>query len=152
MHVLLDETEFLGGGSSTGPAVPAGTVTLSDWAVAVESVLHLGLPWRMLRPQLVNSSADNVLEYKSWLESLAKEQLSREVRGWLGWPGVHRSLRTPSILKQLFRAPKTGWGKQKQLFVMFPCVRLCVLGVYIAASINPPSTLKVLLECIAHRA
>ncbi|XP_005359668.1 serine/threonine-protein phosphatase with EF-hands 2 [Microtus ochrogaster] len=55
-----------------------GTVTLSDWAVAVESVLHLGLPWRMLRPQLVNSSADNVLEYKSWLESLAKEQLSRE--------------------------------------------------------------------------
>ncbi|XP_057628320.1 serine/threonine-protein phosphatase with EF-hands 2 [Chionomys nivalis] len=56
----------------------SGTVTLSDWAVAVESVLHLGLPWRMLRPQLVNSSADNVLEYKSWLESLAKEQLSRE--------------------------------------------------------------------------
>ncbi|KAM7326532.1 serine/threonine-protein phosphatase with EF-hands 2 [Alexandromys fortis] len=56
----------------------SGTVTLNDWAVAVESVLHLGLPWRMLRPQLVNSSADNVLEYKSWLESLAKEQLSRE--------------------------------------------------------------------------
>lgn len=80
MHVLPDEAEFLGG-SSTGPAVPAGTVTLSDWAVAVENVLHLGLPWRMLRPQLVNSSADNVLEYKSWLESLAKEQLSREVRG-----------------------------------------------------------------------
>ncbi|KAL1791113.1 serine serine/threonine-protein phosphatase with EF-hands 2 [Sigmodon hispidus] len=56
----------------------SGTITMSDWAVAVETVLHLGLPWRMLRPQLVNTSVDNVLEYKSWLESLAKEQLSRE--------------------------------------------------------------------------
>ncbi|XP_002814932.3 serine/threonine-protein phosphatase with EF-hands 2 [Pongo abelii] len=55
-----------------------GLITLSDWAAAVESVLHLGLPWRMLRPQLVNSSADNMLEYKSWLKNLAKEQLSHE--------------------------------------------------------------------------
>uniref|UniRef100_A0A667G6N8 Serine/threonine-protein phosphatase with EF-hands n=1 Tax=Lynx canadensis TaxID=61383 RepID=A0A667G6N8_LYNCA len=55
-----------------------GLITLSDWAEAVESVLHLGLPWRMLRPQLVNSSTDNTLEYKSWLEDLAKEQLNRE--------------------------------------------------------------------------
>ncbi|XP_059524218.1 serine/threonine-protein phosphatase with EF-hands 2 isoform X4 [Myotis daubentonii] len=55
-----------------------GLITLSDWAAAVESVLHLGLPWRMLRPQLVNSSTDNMLEYKSWLEDLAKEQLSHE--------------------------------------------------------------------------
>ncbi|XP_066240822.1 serine/threonine-protein phosphatase with EF-hands 2 isoform X1 [Saccopteryx leptura] len=53
-------------------------ITLSDWAVAVESVLHLGLPWRMLRPQLVNSSTNNMLEYKSWLEDLAKGQLSHE--------------------------------------------------------------------------
>ncbi|XP_015425816.1 PREDICTED: serine/threonine-protein phosphatase with EF-hands 2 isoform X3 [Myotis davidii] len=55
-----------------------GLITLSDWAAAVESVLHLGLPWRMLRPQLVNSSTGNMLEYKSWLEDLAKEQLSHE--------------------------------------------------------------------------
>ncbi|KAB1282446.1 Serine/threonine-protein phosphatase with EF-hands 2 [Camelus dromedarius] len=55
-----------------------GLVTLSDWAAAVESVLHLGLPWRMLRPQLVNSQTDNMLEYKSWLENLAKEKLSHE--------------------------------------------------------------------------
>uniref|UniRef100_A0A096MYK2 Serine/threonine-protein phosphatase n=1 Tax=Papio anubis TaxID=9555 RepID=A0A096MYK2_PAPAN len=55
-----------------------GLITLSDWAAAVESVLHLGLPWRMLRSQLVNSSADNMLEYKSWLKNLAKEQLSHE--------------------------------------------------------------------------
>ncbi|XP_053757455.1 serine/threonine-protein phosphatase with EF-hands 2 isoform X3 [Panthera pardus] len=55
-----------------------GLITFSDWAEAVESVLHLGLPWRMLRPQLVNSPTDNTLEYKSWLEDLAKEQLNRE--------------------------------------------------------------------------
>ncbi|KAM5284213.1 serine/threonine-protein phosphatase with EF-hands 2 isoform 2-T3 [Hipposideros larvatus] len=55
-----------------------GLITLSDWAAAVESVVHLGLPWRMLRAQLVNSSTDNTLEYKSWLEDLAKGQLSHE--------------------------------------------------------------------------
>uniref|UniRef100_M3YBI7 Serine/threonine-protein phosphatase with EF-hands n=3 Tax=Mustela putorius furo TaxID=9669 RepID=M3YBI7_MUSPF len=55
-----------------------GFISLSDWAEAVESVLRLGLPWRMLRPQLVSSSTDSMLEYKSWLKDLAKEQRSRE--------------------------------------------------------------------------
>ncbi|MBZ3888025.1 Serine/threonine-protein phosphatase with EF-hands 2, partial [Sciurus carolinensis] len=55
-----------------------GLITLNDWAAAVESVLHLGLPWRMLWSQLVNTSMDNALEYRSWLEDLAKEQLSHE--------------------------------------------------------------------------
>ncbi|XP_029800619.1 serine/threonine-protein phosphatase with EF-hands 2 [Suricata suricatta] len=55
-----------------------GLITLSDWAEAVEAVLPLGLPWQMLRPQLVNSSPDNTLEYKSWLGDLAKEQLNHE--------------------------------------------------------------------------
>ncbi|CAI9172128.1 unnamed protein product [Rangifer tarandus platyrhynchus] len=55
-----------------------GLITLSDWAAAVESVLHLGLPWRMLRPQLVSSLTDNKLAYKSWLENLAKEKLSQQ--------------------------------------------------------------------------
>ncbi|NXV96914.1 PPE2 phosphatase, partial [Calonectris borealis] len=55
-----------------------GTITLSNWATAVESVLHLGLPWRMLRPQLVRSTANGMLEYKSWLDDLAMEQRSQE--------------------------------------------------------------------------
>ncbi|XP_025045828.2 serine/threonine-protein phosphatase with EF-hands 2 isoform X2 [Pelodiscus sinensis] len=55
-----------------------GIITLSDWATAVESVLRLGLPWRMLRPQLVRSAAGGMLEYKSWLEHLAVEQRSKE--------------------------------------------------------------------------
>ncbi|XP_036906856.1 serine/threonine-protein phosphatase with EF-hands 2 isoform X7 [Sturnira hondurensis] len=53
-----------------------GLIPLGEWAAAVESVLRLGLPWRVLRPQLVNSSAGNMLEYKSWLEDLAREQPS----------------------------------------------------------------------------
>ncbi|KAK4818362.1 hypothetical protein QYF61_011654 [Mycteria americana] len=56
-----------------------GRITLSNWATAVESVLHLGLPWRMLRPQLVRSTADGMLEYKSWLDDLAMEQRSQEI-------------------------------------------------------------------------
>uniref|UniRef100_A0A8B9C8H2 Serine/threonine-protein phosphatase with EF-hands n=1 Tax=Anser brachyrhynchus TaxID=132585 RepID=A0A8B9C8H2_9AVES len=55
-----------------------GRITLSNWATAVESVLHLGLPWRMLRPQLVRTTADGMLEYKSWLDDLAMEQRSQE--------------------------------------------------------------------------
>uniref|UniRef100_A0A8B9NGX0 Serine/threonine-protein phosphatase with EF-hands n=1 Tax=Accipiter nisus TaxID=211598 RepID=A0A8B9NGX0_9AVES len=55
-----------------------GRITLSNWATAVESVLHLGLPWRMLRPQLVRSTEDGMLEYKSWLDDLAMEQRSQE--------------------------------------------------------------------------
>ncbi|XP_074761401.1 serine/threonine-protein phosphatase with EF-hands 2 isoform X2 [Athene noctua] len=55
-----------------------GKISLNNWAMAVESVLHLGLPWRMLRPQLVRSTADGMLEYKSWLDDLAMEQRSQE--------------------------------------------------------------------------
>ncbi|KAM5271763.1 serine/threonine-protein phosphatase with EF-hands 2 [Ctenodactylus gundi] len=55
-----------------------GLITLSDWAAAVEAVLHLGLPWRMLKLQLVSGPAESALEYRSWLKDLAKEQLSRE--------------------------------------------------------------------------
>ncbi|XP_051475775.1 serine/threonine-protein phosphatase with EF-hands 2 isoform X2 [Apus apus] len=55
-----------------------GRITLSNWATAVESVLQLGLPWRMLRPQLVRSTVDGTLEYKGWLDDLALEQRSQE--------------------------------------------------------------------------
>ncbi|XP_054446002.1 serine/threonine-protein phosphatase with EF-hands 2 [Pteronotus mesoamericanus] len=51
-----------------------GVIPLGKWAAAVESVLRLGLPWRVLRPQLVNSAAGAMLHYESWLEDVAKEQ------------------------------------------------------------------------------
>ncbi|XP_019377866.1 PREDICTED: serine/threonine-protein phosphatase with EF-hands 2 [Gavialis gangeticus] len=55
-----------------------GLITLSNWATAVESVLHLGLPWRMLRPQLVHNTTNGMMEYKSWLDDLAIEKRSQE--------------------------------------------------------------------------
>ena len=67
------------GNKSASVLLPVGLIPLGEWAAAVESVLRLGLPWRVLRPQLVNSSAGNMLEYKSWLEDLAKEQPSFKV-------------------------------------------------------------------------
>ncbi|KAM6161047.1 serine/threonine-protein phosphatase with EF-hands 2 [Erethizon dorsatum] len=55
-----------------------GLISFSDWAVAVEAALHLGLPWRVLRPQLVSGGAGSTLEYSAWLEDLAKDCPSRE--------------------------------------------------------------------------
>lgn len=85
---------------STKRVFAVGFITLSDWAEAVESVLRLGLPWRMLRPQQVSSSTDNTLEYRCWLEDWAKEQLSHEVmvgRCWMKpycgpWSSLWRTL------------------------------------------------------------
>uniref|UniRef100_A0A6I8NPC9 Serine/threonine-protein phosphatase n=1 Tax=Ornithorhynchus anatinus TaxID=9258 RepID=A0A6I8NPC9_ORNAN len=55
-----------------------GLVSLQDWAAAVETVLHLGLPWRMLRDRLVHGSPASHLEYKPWLDGLVKEQPGHE--------------------------------------------------------------------------
>ncbi|XP_015282593.1 PREDICTED: serine/threonine-protein phosphatase with EF-hands 2 [Gekko japonicus] len=54
----------------------SGVITLSDWATAVESVLHLGLPWRMLRQQLVPRLIGGKLDYNHWLRHIAMEQKS----------------------------------------------------------------------------
>ncbi|XP_042323217.1 serine/threonine-protein phosphatase with EF-hands 2 isoform X2 [Sceloporus undulatus] len=53
-----------------------GLITLNDWANAVESVLQLGLPWRMLRPQLVLHLTNGKLEYRTWLRDIVTEQRS----------------------------------------------------------------------------
>lgn len=91
-----------------------GRITLSNWATAVESVLHLGLPWRMLRPQLVRSTADGMLEYKSWLDDLAVEQRSQEVRT--------RPLPSKHDAKQLTRSPARGtkYGTKGERMVPVP--------------------------------
>ncbi|XP_068167917.1 serine/threonine-protein phosphatase with EF-hands 2 [Antennarius striatus] len=49
-----------------------GLVSMSDWASAVESVMHLGLPWRMLCSQLVASkTSDGLIDYQEWFNELA---------------------------------------------------------------------------------
>nr|XP_023694719.1 serine/threonine-protein phosphatase with EF-hands 2-like [Paramormyrops kingsleyae] len=49
----------------------AGQISLKHWSAAVEAVLQLGLPWRVLRPQLVTSTQDGLLDYQAWFCELA---------------------------------------------------------------------------------
>lgn len=50
----------------------AGLINLSDWAEAVENVMRLGLPWRMLRSQLVTcKSSEGMINYNEWFNELA---------------------------------------------------------------------------------
>ncbi|CAJ0919621.1 unnamed protein product [Ranitomeya imitator] len=49
----------------------SGYITLNHWATALESILNLRLPWRMLRPQLVRNATDGLLRYKEWFDELA---------------------------------------------------------------------------------
>lgn len=50
----------------------SGLVSLNNWATAVESVMHLSLPWRMLRSQLVTcKTSDGMIDYYEWFNELA---------------------------------------------------------------------------------
>nr|XP_046241369.1 serine/threonine-protein phosphatase with EF-hands 2 [Scatophagus argus] len=56
-----------------------GLVSLSDWATAVESVMHLGLPWRMLRCQLITiKTSDGMIDYHEWFNELAIKGLNTD--------------------------------------------------------------------------
>ncbi|XP_027014564.1 serine/threonine-protein phosphatase with EF-hands 2 isoform X1 [Tachysurus fulvidraco] len=48
-----------------------GVISMKHWAAAMESVLRLGLPWRVLRSQLVGyNTQDGTLNYLQWLGEL----------------------------------------------------------------------------------
>ncbi|XP_051551979.1 serine/threonine-protein phosphatase with EF-hands 2-like [Myxocyprinus asiaticus] len=55
-----------------------GLISLNNWASAVEQVLHLDLPWRVLRPQLVSDTTDSMLNYYCWFRDLALKKPSSE--------------------------------------------------------------------------
>ncbi|XP_034026831.1 serine/threonine-protein phosphatase with EF-hands 2 [Thalassophryne amazonica] len=49
-----------------------GLVSLNDWASAVENVMNLALPWRMLRCQLVTCKiSEGMIDYHAWFDTLA---------------------------------------------------------------------------------
>ncbi|XP_069779212.1 serine/threonine-protein phosphatase with EF-hands 2-like [Narcine bancroftii] len=51
-----------------------GKILLNDWASALESILALGLPWRVLRSQLVPSAPNGLLNFYLWFDDLAIEK------------------------------------------------------------------------------
>ncbi|XP_070804744.1 serine/threonine-protein phosphatase with EF-hands 2 [Pituophis catenifer annectens] len=53
-----------------------GLITVNDWAKAIESVLQLGLPWRMLRPHLILQLTNGKVDYKTWLRDIVTEEKS----------------------------------------------------------------------------
>ncbi|XP_078250606.1 serine/threonine-protein phosphatase with EF-hands 2 [Pogona vitticeps] len=69
-----------------------GFITLNEWAKAVESVLQLGLPWRMLKSQLVLHLTHGKLEYKTWLKEIVTEQ----------WSSAQERLHS-SLLENIYR-------------------------------------------------
>uniref|UniRef100_A0A674IRE3 Serine/threonine-protein phosphatase n=1 Tax=Terrapene triunguis TaxID=2587831 RepID=A0A674IRE3_9SAUR len=57
-----------------------GRISATEWASAVESVLHLDLPWRTLRSRLVQLAPDGSVEYLSCFNDLEIEPAINEVQ------------------------------------------------------------------------
>ncbi|NXG42744.1 PPE1 phosphatase, partial [Psilopogon haemacephalus] len=57
-----------------------GTIPVNDWAAAMESVLQLDLPWRMLRPQLAQMSPDGEVDFMSCFYDLKIGQPMKEAQ------------------------------------------------------------------------
>lgn len=47
-----------------------GTVSVSEWALVLETVVRLDLPWRTLRPHLVHLAPDGRVKYQSCFEDM----------------------------------------------------------------------------------
>lgn len=58
----------------------AGRISVNDWAAAMESVLQLELPWRMLRSQLAQTNPDGEVDFMSCFYDLKMGQPIKEVK------------------------------------------------------------------------
>uniref|UniRef100_A0A4W6C3T9 Serine/threonine-protein phosphatase n=1 Tax=Lates calcarifer TaxID=8187 RepID=A0A4W6C3T9_LATCA len=56
-----------------------GLISLRDWASATENVLKLGLPWRVLRSQLVNNTQYGMVNYQQWIRELSITEPKLEI-------------------------------------------------------------------------
>ncbi|XP_070844938.1 serine/threonine-protein phosphatase with EF-hands 2-like [Chaetodon trifascialis] len=56
-----------------------GMISLSHWASATEEVLKLGLPWRVLRPQLVSSTQSGMVDYQQWIREFSITEPKLEI-------------------------------------------------------------------------
>lgn len=57
-----------------------GCISVSEWALVVESVLRLDLPWRTLRPRLAQLAPDGRINYQSCFEDMGPGQPIAQVR------------------------------------------------------------------------
>ncbi|XP_072708723.1 serine/threonine-protein phosphatase with EF-hands 1 [Ciconia boyciana] len=57
-----------------------GKISVNDWAAAMESVLQLELPWRMLRSQLAQMNPEGEVDYMSCFYDLKIGQPIKEVQ------------------------------------------------------------------------
>ncbi|KFQ74190.1 Serine/threonine-protein phosphatase with EF-hands 1, partial [Phoenicopterus ruber ruber] len=57
-----------------------GKISVNDWAAAMESVLQLELPWRMLRSHLAQMNPDGEVDFMSCFYDLKVGQPIKEVR------------------------------------------------------------------------
>ncbi|XP_027759400.1 serine/threonine-protein phosphatase with EF-hands 1 [Empidonax traillii] len=57
-----------------------GNVSVHDWAAAMESVLHLELPWRMLRPHLAHTNLDGEVRFMSCFYDLEMDPPIKEAQ------------------------------------------------------------------------
>uniref|UniRef100_A0A6Q2ZCU2 Serine/threonine-protein phosphatase n=1 Tax=Esox lucius TaxID=8010 RepID=A0A6Q2ZCU2_ESOLU len=70
-----------------------GLISLNDWVIAVESVLCLGLPWRMLFSQLITCKAPGgMFDYQDWFQELSIKE-----------PQMETLYRHRSTLETIFR-------------------------------------------------
>uniref|UniRef100_A0A3Q1BZZ8 Serine/threonine-protein phosphatase with EF-hands n=1 Tax=Amphiprion ocellaris TaxID=80972 RepID=A0A3Q1BZZ8_AMPOC len=86
-----------------------GVVSLNDWASAVESVMHLDLPWRMLRCQLVTrKTSEGMIDYYDWFNELAIIGPNSDVRTRCYSESLLETLyRHRSTLETIFRIVDT---------------------------------------------
>ncbi|XP_062414879.1 serine/threonine-protein phosphatase with EF-hands 2-like [Pungitius pungitius] len=56
-----------------------GLISLTHWASATERILNLGLPWRVLRPQLVSSTEHGMVDYQQWIRELSITEPKLEI-------------------------------------------------------------------------
>uniref|UniRef100_A0AAY4C3K2 Serine/threonine-protein phosphatase with EF-hands n=1 Tax=Denticeps clupeoides TaxID=299321 RepID=A0AAY4C3K2_9TELE len=79
-----------------------GMISLNNWATAVGNVLHLDLPWRTLRSQLVTTTLHDMLDYQDWFQELAIKEPSHVDQTVLDTLYRHRS-----TLETIFRIVDT---------------------------------------------
>ncbi|XP_034079969.1 serine/threonine-protein phosphatase with EF-hands 2-like [Gymnodraco acuticeps] len=56
-----------------------GMISVTHWASTTERVLNLGLPWRVLRPQLVSSTQRGMMDYQQWIKELSITEPKLEI-------------------------------------------------------------------------